>query len=323
MVVSSLNRFLLLALLPVIALVLYVAGQRYDPALIRFSESDAGAGREAEFFPAEIAGYAQVGTPRIFTKENLYEYVNGHAEYFLSAGFEGLAVGEYGKSGGKNAEPDVVVEIYNMGTDLQAFGVYSDEIGNDAVTVSVGSMGAKTAQGVSFVRGPYYVRMTTFQGAVPMEAVAVRIDERIGAGAGAMGAFSRFPDIGEVVATRYVKEDYRGLGFANHVIEREYRIGGQEIQVALTSGDRNAMTERLSSYLDFFKETGVAHTLSEANGRRIYRVEDPYEGNWYLIVFPETIVGVYGLENTAVLELLVAGLNKTTGTDKSIAPSEK
>ncbi len=79
MTYSRLNRFVLLALLPLIVFLVYIEGQTYDPALIRFTSSDVSTGAEAALFPREINGFSRSGVVRIYSKENLYEYVNGHA----------------------------------------------------------------------------------------------------------------------------------------------------------------------------------------------------------------------------------------------------
>src|SRR3990172_10381103 len=119
------NRLLLLALLLVIALIIYFTGQHYDPALIQFDQS--GQGQGVSVLPDEVNGLKKTGQIRQFTKENLYEYVNGHAEYFISAGFAGLLVGEYASSGTDASRPDIQTEIYDMGRSIQAFGILMDE----------------------------------------------------------------------------------------------------------------------------------------------------------------------------------------------------
>ena len=43
----------------------------------------------------DIAGIRKLGKDYRYTKENLYEHVTSHAEYFISAGFQGLTVTEY------------------------------------------------------------------------------------------------------------------------------------------------------------------------------------------------------------------------------------
>src|SRR5271169_3820288 len=109
--VSLKYRLLLLGLLPLIAGILYFRGQKYDPALIDFKTASPQNVNEPLVSPQtmqeprtlpvnqavvhDIAGFQNRGEPHHYTKENLYEHVDGHAEYFISAGFQGLTVTDY------------------------------------------------------------------------------------------------------------------------------------------------------------------------------------------------------------------------------------
>lgn len=302
-------RLLLLALLPLVGLAVYLEGQDYDPSLIRFAAPDESVAAETAFLPEKIGDFTRAGALRFFTEENLYEYVNGHAEYFISAGFEGLAVGEYALPGADPSAPGVIVDIYDMGEGIQAFGVYADEVGRTAAKVAVGEMGAMTPQGLSFVKGKYFVKIAAFEESAPVETMAVRIDELIESSSSTAGAFSRFPDAGEVKATRFVKESYRGMDFAGDVAERTYDIDGKTISLSLASGDAAAMEALVESYLAFFRESGVEHRMVEREGRRLYRVSDPYEGDWYLVPGTEAVFGIYGEIDDSTLDLILGAMD--------------
>ncbi len=308
MTASHIYRVLLLVLLPVIGLVLYLEGQDYDPALIRFTSPEIGAGAEAALFPREIGGFSRSGQVRIYSKENLYEYVNGHAEYFLSAGFVRLAVGEYIRTGTEPAQPDIVVDIYDMGKAIQAFGVLSGEIGDQGTTVAIGAMGTKTDRGVSFISGKYYVKITSYQGGTPLDAVAKEIDRSIGASSKEITMFSGLPILGDVVTTRYIKEAYRGMDFANNVLEREYLIQGKTVQVALMTGTGAEIQRLVASYLAFFRGSDTPFEKISRDGRDFYKVMDPYEGEWYLVPFADSLFGIYGIEDSMVLDQVLTSI---------------
>ncbi len=308
---SQLSRFILLALLPVIAFIVYLEGQSYDPSLIRFTPSDISTGRDAAFFPREAMGFNRSGQVRLYSKENLHEYINGHAEYFLSAGFAGLAVGEYTLAGTEPAQPDIVVDIYDMGKGIHAFGVLSDEIGDNAANLNIGMMGAKTAQGISFISGKYYVRIASFQDAQPIDNFAERINEMIGSSNESFTVFSRLPELGEVIATRFVKEAYRGLSFANNVVEREYLVDGETVFVSLAAGSEAEMKKLISSYLAFFKDSEIPYEQKSKNGPEMYMVLDPYEGVWHLILFSDSVFGIYGEIDDVLVDGIVSDIMRS------------
>ncbi len=300
---ARISRIILIVLLPAIAVVLYLEGQHYDPALIRFQPPEAGAEKAAAFFPAEIDGYTRTGPLRTFTRGNLYEYINGHAEYFISSGFIELTTGEYAGAAAAAGQSDVVVDIYDMGKGIQAFGILADEAGENPEYVQVGSMGFQTARSLGFIKAKYYVKVTAFVDQVPLERIAAAVEGKIGATAEPFAVFSRFPDLGEVVATRYIKEAYRGLEFVNNVLERQYSVNGKPVQVFLVTGDAEKIGALVSSFLDYFRRSGIAfEQISAKNGRIIYKVQDPYEGDWFLLPAPDALFGVFGAVDESMLD---------------------
>lgn len=303
-----LNRFILLAVLPIIALIVYREGQTYDPALLQFTSSDISTGAETAFFPRTIEGFSRSGQVRLYSKENLYEYVNGHAEYFLSAGFIRLAVGEYVKTGTEPAQPDAVVDVYDMGKDIHAFGVLADEAGDDLSSLQDGVMGARTAQGMSFASGKYYVRIAAYDKSIPVDLFVVSINRSLGSTSDLLSSFSRLPAVGNVIATRFVKEDYRGLGFLRNVVEREYRINGKTAQVFLFLGTESEVKELVASYLVFFRESDIEYSVTKQDTLEIYKVIDPYEGDWYLIPASDALFGIYGAVNEEILHQFLASI---------------
>jgi hypothetical protein len=303
---SKTYRVLLLVLLPVIVLLIYLEGQHYDPALIRFESSKPERDSITRFFPNEITGFIRTGRIRSFTRENLYEYVNGHAEYFISSGFVSLAVGEYGKAGSEDSEPDVLVDIYDMGKSIHAFGVLSDESGGKVIDLQDGLMGFRTPLGISFVKGQYYVKVSTYNEKISLYTFSESINSKIDAESDPFPEFARLPDIGDVVSTRFVKEAYRGLDFLNNVIEREYVFNGEPVQIFVISEEKKAIKRLVGLFFEYFRESDIQFNVIEKKGKVVYRVKDPYEGDWVLVSFPDTLFGIYGSFDDTIINTLLA-----------------
>jgi hypothetical protein len=120
--------------------------------------------------------------------------------------------------------------------------------------------------------------------------------------------FSRLPELGEVITTRFVKEAYRGLSFANNVVEREYLFDGETVQVSHVSGSEAEMKELISSYLAFFKDSEIPYEQKSKNGHEMYRVMDPYEGDWNLLLFSDSVFGIYGEIDEALLDRIISSI---------------
>lgn len=316
-------RLILLALLPCLAAILYAGGQSYDPALIDFktvngkstqpdlSEKAVSSPEPAgKTVPAagtkDLAGFRLSGKELHYTKDNLFEHVDGHAEYFISAGFKGLTVSEYAPAGGSASRDGIEVEVYDMGKSIQAFGVLSDESGDNAKAAPVGTMGFRTSGGINFIKGGYYVKISSFDPKIPILGFAKAFSETISAGPGGSDSFSKafsgFPDLGRAGKTRFIKEGYRGLDFLRNVIERDYTVGDKKITVALMPGSVQETKALLTSFMDYFNKSGIQYDKTEKNGYEVYKVMDKYEGNWLLIPGHDTIVAVFGSDDVEILK---------------------
>ncbi len=305
-------RLLLIILLPIVAAVLYFEGQKYDSALINFQSSSTPS--SASFFPRVIDGFNRSGRIQNYTMENLYEYVNGHAEYFISAGFLSLSVGEYLRVGSDPDRPEVVVEIYEMGNGIQAFGVFVDETGSNTLPTDSGRMAFKSSQGLSFLRDRYYIKIDAYEKNIPAETFAEKIEEKIGGASDLAPLFSKLPALGTVIRTRYIKEAYRGLGFVQNVIEREYDLNGTSVRVFLVTGDEKEMHELIDSFVNYFRDSDMKYGVIKEDETTYYKVMDPYEGDWYLLPLGDSVFGIYGATDSDLLKPFI----EDAGTRMSI-----
>ena len=303
MAFSNVYRIMLLGLLPVVALLIYVKGQDYDPALINFSPSQSGIDSLTGFFPDKIETLSRSGQIRTYTRENLYEYVNGHAEYFISSGFVKLAVGEYSLI--SKDDPDIVIDLYDMGKSIQAFGILSDESGGNITDIHSGLTGFKTPQGLGFIKGQYYIKISSFSNTASPEDFIESLDSRISVGSDPFPEFANLPDIGEIVKTRFIKEAYRGLDFINNVIEREYMVNEETVQIFLITKDSAEIKKEVNSFITYFNDSDIKFTESQENGKTVYKVSDPYEGDWVLISSTDTIYGIFGSYNDMIINSLI------------------
>ena len=48
----------------------------------------------------------------------------------------------------------------------------------------------------------------------------------------------------------------------------------------------------------------------EKASRQLYRVRDPYEGDWYLVPGTEAVFGIYGEIDESALDLILAGIDE-------------
>ncbi|MBF0282939.1 MAG: hypothetical protein HQL51_00570 [Magnetococcales bacterium] len=284
-------RLALLLALPAVGWAVWWDGQHYDPALLDFRNA-AKAGSAASLagkFPEKLGPFVRLAPPRTFHKDNLFEYINGHAEYFLSAGFKGLAVGEYGLPGA--TQPTLVIDLYDMDQPAQAFGVLSDEAGQGAEPAEAGEMGFRVGQGLSFIFGPYYLHMAGFGETGELTTLANEWTQRLGTKGG--GLTFDFPPLGPVVSSRFIKESYRGMGFLHRVMERTFEWQGLPVTLFSAPLSPEGGKALWGELAQFFQKEKIPVTERTENGLTYHVVEDRYEGEWFLIPLPDRLLGVF------------------------------
>ena len=112
-----------------------------------------------------------------FYSSDLYRYMDGGADIYLKYGLVAMAHGEY-----KIAGVDMTVDVFDMGSPLQAFGIYSSERSPEYHFIDIGAEGYSSETTLNFLQGRYYVRLAAFGegAAAALDKVAREISRKIG-----------------------------------------------------------------------------------------------------------------------------------------------
>ena len=123
----------------------------------------AGTGckkHQADPFPASgaVAGWDKTSETRTFAAKDLWQYIDGDAEQYISAGVVTTSTADYKYKGQLEATADV----YTMGDAAGARKILETGQTKDAKAVQLGDAGVAYAQSVIFRKGPYLVRIVAF-----------------------------------------------------------------------------------------------------------------------------------------------------------------
>lgn len=111
-------------------------------------------------FP-EVKGWQPVGEVASYGADSLWELVDGAADQFLAYGFQQLQAREL-ESGGVR----VTVNVYEMGSALDAFGVFHAEAaGSSELPIAAGAVVSPPYQCL-LVKDRYYVKVEASQGEI-------------------------------------------------------------------------------------------------------------------------------------------------------------
>lgn len=302
-------RYLLLSLLPVIAIIIYLDGQNYDPGLLDFQRDKNENQTINSFLQKKNGIYQRSGQIRQYDKDDLNEYINGRAEFFLSFGFRKLAVADYSLETPEKKNPEFVVDIYDMGKTENAFGILMEESGESSTPIKIGFKGFFTQKTLNFISGQYYIKISAYNNKTSLVAFAKGLEIYLGNRENSIPQLAKFPPNGVVYnSTKFIKENYHGLSFVKNVYEQKYEINSEKFKMFLIEGTNNEIKNLLNQYFEFFEEDGLKYQMLEYNNQTYYKIFDPFEGNWYLIPLNNELFGIYGPLSKKMLVKLIGDL---------------
>jgi len=108
-----------------------------------------------DLIPAEVGDW-QISESNTYTQDNLFEYINGGAELFISFGFSNV----YSKIYTAPDQPGIILDVFSMNSSADAFGVFS--FSTETVNSEIGQ-GAYQDKGVIlFWKDHYYVSIMAY-----------------------------------------------------------------------------------------------------------------------------------------------------------------
>jgi hypothetical protein len=106
-----------------------------------------------------VAGWQKTGETRVFAAKDLWQYIDGDAEQYISAGVVSASTSDYKFQG----QLEAVVDVYTMGDAAGARKVLETGQSREAKSVQLGDAGVAYAQSVIFRKGPSLVRIVSYE----------------------------------------------------------------------------------------------------------------------------------------------------------------
>ena len=169
-----------------------------------------------------------------FNPDNLYDHIDGDSDSFLSFGFKGLDVFYY-----KKGKRELIVEIYDMGSPLNALGVFRSRMGIPSCPCKYGLESEVSENEIVFIKGKYYVKLYTYDVWKGIERdldmFAKNILKRINTPLEYPEEFKRFPVKNLVPCSfAYYPENYLNIKGFKNVYEAVYRFKTSKVKVFYT-----------------------------------------------------------------------------------------
>jgi len=275
-------------------------------AVLLFAAQPA-AGQEStdlsKLFPAAdgISGWKTDGEPLFYTQDNLWEYIDGSAENFLSFDFRQVVAQDYVSPAGRGLK----AEIYEHGSPLMAYGIYAQMRSPGLALHEIGGEAFSDEYSINFWKDRFYVRVAVFEKGEESDAAlklfATAIAAAIQGGAAALPAEAgAFPEEGLVPNDlRYLTQGVLGREKFPPAFVGTYMFGGEQGKLYLaTLIDSAAARDTFEWYTDEM-ESFLA-TAEGAGGEYILGLgDDRYQGDVLVFSFGRYLGVLAGVKNPA------------------------
>ncbi len=265
----------------------------------------AAEDQEKRMLPASgfSPGWALAGPIKKFTGEDLFEYINGEAELYLQFGFKILTAGLYVKDG--NQDLGIAADVYEMGSDLEAFGIYANYRKREADPVKVGTEGFVSPSQLMFCQGRYFVQLNA-SGAVRQDrAVFLNLAGMISRN---LPASSKSPPeltllkIPALIpkTEKYVPQSVLGYPFFKKGLTAQALLDGRPVRIfVLLEDSMEGARHTAQAYEKALKEKGVALKKEAESVPEILCAQDPLYGGVCLQPAGKYVLGVVDLRDPA------------------------
>jgi hypothetical protein len=261
----------------------------------------------------QIPGWGLSEDPRIYLPGTLFEYIDGAAENYLSYDFKELLVANYKND---QSEATLTLEIYDLGSDINAFGIYSSERYPESQFLTIGNQGYFEEGALNFIVGSLYVKLLCFdcgeKGEATLRSVAKKVEQAVLEKGSLPTLLKDFPKDGLVAhSEKFILRNVLGFAFLHDGYLADYKVKDQEFVLFIIEGrDEADAKAMLAEYL-------AAQTKNNQQPEKIplgYRLRDRYAKNVYLAQTGDFILGAMRIEDgfdrlgLSYLEALLAGV---------------
>ncbi|MFH1349408.1 MAG: DUF6599 family protein [Pseudomonadota bacterium] len=207
----------------------------------------------------ETAGWKPTSSPEFFGPQNLWEYIDGQAELYLDYGFKLVLTTDYTSMDGAKS---LSIEIFQMESPDHAFGIYAAERSPQDNFIKMGVQGYLGENILNFWKGPYYVKLTSFQSFHGTKEILLKlagsIEKKIKGGDSEPELFACFPEKNRAkMSGRFIPKNFLGQRFLKDGYRVEYKDGRRNYQIILVkNGSREEAEDAFIQYRNFFRSQG-------------------------------------------------------------------
>ncbi len=245
-----------------------------------------------------LTGWQPQDSALTYNPKTLWEYINGAADLFLNFGFQQLQSQDI-----SNGKIGATVDIYDMGTALNAYGVYMTERAPNSNSLEIGAEAAVIPPyQCLMLKDRYYVKINIYEDQITAQSgksLLQAIAEIIPGNNNMPKEFDLLPDTNIIPKSHgYVLEGYQGLSELQNCVFAEYQDSLSVYQVFIITLNIDEAWQKLQKKWK---------TLDDEESPILLR-KIPYKGYVGAILKEASIVGISGLQTKDEIKELLSSL---------------
>ncbi|MFC2144227.1 DUF6599 family protein [Acidobacteriota bacterium] len=247
----------------------------------------------------ELPGWSLVTEPEHYEADNLWEYINGQADFFIDYGFVRVDTAEYQYD---QESSSVVLEIYRMGRPQEAFGIFAAERTREDRPLEIGADAYLGTNVLGFWQSEQYVKLTSFDEGPAVEQLLIGLAEEISSRIPSRGheleTLLLFPEEGRIEASeRFIPKNFLGQPFLRDAYRVTYITDGRQFQLfVVDTGSPEEARSHFNSLEDFYRKRDQGPVVLETS-------QDPsmlsVDGPSKMVVFQldHRLGGAFGMQS--------------------------
>jgi hypothetical protein len=243
-----------------------------------------------QYSPTSLTGWTVTTPVDTYHPHNLWEIINGAADAFVAFGFQELNTFEVQKD-----TLEYAVYIYNMGTPLNAFGMYRTENSPSDTAADIGIETQFSDYLTVMLKGSYYVKIETINGHTSREnceSLIIALADSLEGNDTLPEEISLLPKQNQVPnSVRFIKENFLGVSELSNCLYARYHSGKDEyrIFVMLPGNEKSAKkpADQLKGRWEMIDNLPFT----------AYRRTIPYTGPVGIVKKQEYLIGISGIKD--------------------------
>ncbi len=274
-------RLLLLVPLPIIAFLIYRAGQIPRQGLFEAELMAAVTSDSRLSLPNHLvqSDFTLVDTIQVYNEKNLYEKVDGHDVAFFRFGFVSLTFASY------SADGAAFVDLYafRMNRREGALGIYGNERSEPWENLKIADAGYESGGAMFFYRGPWYVQIIPSELTPETRQAATELTDSLAAVIPAPAAplpqLAWFPKEGMIVNSEgFIPDNAFGTDFLGDLFTADYQSGDSHLRAFCHVSD--SAQNGFAQYIEFMQKAASPMGTVTRGGIEVHRFSAYGEETW-------------------------------------------